>query len=248
MTTKTAFLVVAAFAVVLAAWSPVAAQSPPPAPPTTPVITVNNLSTVQVLIFQILNGRLNLLSTVPANAGQFVIRNFQAVDGQVDMLMQSTALGVTSQVGRVLTVSNVTNIVIRTNSAGTGLVATITGLLNGPVSVVLNLVFTTVVGALLSILSDGPLEEEERPLGERTAIGRLLLQLPKCQIRRFRFGGEDGDRSSPPSAAEMPNPPLPLWSTTSVTTPQPSSTDPQPIAICTDANLSSETFRPLTAK
>ncbi|BBN13257.1 hypothetical protein MPTK1_6g02107 [Marchantia polymorpha subsp. ruderalis] len=153
MTTKTAFLVVAAFAVVLAAWSPVAAQSPPPAPPTTPVITVNNLSTVQVLIFQILNGRLNLLSTVPANAGQFVIRNFQAVDGQVDMLMQSTALGVTSQVGRVLTVSNVTNIVIRTNSAGTGLVATITGLLNGPVSVVLNLVFTTVVGALLSILS-----------------------------------------------------------------------------------------------
>ncbi|PTQ26254.1 hypothetical protein MARPO_3939s0001 [Marchantia polymorpha] len=69
------------------------------------------------------------------------------------MLMQSTALGVTSQVGRVLTVSNVTNIVIRTNSAGTGLVATITGLLNGPVSVVLNLVFTTVVGALLSILS-----------------------------------------------------------------------------------------------
>ncbi|BFI16973.1 hypothetical protein MPTK1_6g02045 [Marchantia polymorpha subsp. ruderalis] len=153
MTTKTAFLVVAAFAVVLAAWSPVAAQSPPPAPPTTPVITVNNLSSVQVLIFQILNGRLNLLSTVPANAGQFVIRNFQAVDGQVDMLMQSTALGVTSQVGRVLTVSNVTNIVIRTNSAGTGLVATITGLLKGPVSVVLNLVFTTVVGALLSILS-----------------------------------------------------------------------------------------------
>lgn len=83
---------------------------------------------------------------------QFVIRNFQAVDGQVDLLLQGTVLGVASQVGRVLNLLNVTNIVIRTNSAATGLVATITGLLNGPVSVVLDLVFTSVVDALLSIL------------------------------------------------------------------------------------------------
>ncbi|KAG6546763.1 hypothetical protein Mapa_011709 [Marchantia paleacea] len=151
MMTKTTLLLVAAFAVVLAAWSPVAAQSPPA--PATGVITVTNLSPVQVLIFQILNGRLNLLATVPANAGQFVIRNFQAVDGQVDLLLESTVLGVTAQVGRVLTLSEVTNIVIGTNSAATGLIVTITGLLNGPVSIVLDLIFTTVVGALLSILS-----------------------------------------------------------------------------------------------
>lgn len=130
----------------------VGTAQPPPPPATTPVITVTNASPVEVLIFQILNGTLNRLATVPANSGQFVIRNFQAVNGQVDLLVRSTVMGVTSQVGRVLTPSNVTNIVIRTNSAATGLLVTITGLLNGPVSVVLDLIFTTLVGDLLSIL------------------------------------------------------------------------------------------------
>ncbi|BBN19310.1 hypothetical protein MPTK1_8g09570 [Marchantia polymorpha subsp. ruderalis] len=151
MMTKTTLLLVATLVIVVAARSPVAAQ-PPPAEAKA-VITVTNLSPVEVLLFQILAGKLNPMDTVPANTSQFMIRNFQAVDGQVDLLVQSTALGVTSQVGRVLTLSNVTNIVVRVNSAATGLVATITGLLNGPVSVALDLIFDTIVGALTSTSS-----------------------------------------------------------------------------------------------
>ncbi|OAE27752.1 hypothetical protein AXG93_4476s1030 [Marchantia polymorpha subsp. ruderalis] len=125
MMTKTTLLLVATLVIVVAARSPVAAQ-PPPAEAKA-VITVTNLSPVEVLLFQILAGKLNPMDTVPANTSQFMIRNFQAVDGQVDLLVQSTALGVTSQVGRVLTLSNFTNIAILVNSAATGLVATITG-------------------------------------------------------------------------------------------------------------------------
>ncbi|KAG6543073.1 hypothetical protein Mapa_015569 [Marchantia paleacea] len=146
--TTTILFVAAAVAAVLAAWSPVAAQ----APPATPGLTVTNQSPFEVLIFQVLNGALELLSTVPANAGQVVIDSFMAIDGQVDLLIQSTVMGVTEQVGRLITLSDATDILITTNSAATGLLVTITGILEGPSTVVLDLIFTNILGSLLPIL------------------------------------------------------------------------------------------------